>query len=70
MTSSNGNIIRVTGPLCVEFFGDRWIHLTKANDAEFWCVFFICAWTNGWVNNRDIDDLRRYRAHYDVTVIL
>ena len=29
----------------------------------------ICAWTNGWVNNRDIDDLRRHRAHYDVAVM-
>ena len=26
----------------------------------------ICAWTNGWVNNRDSGDLRRHRAHYDV----
>ena len=25
----------------------------------------ICAWTNGWVNNRDAGDLRRHRAHYD-----
>ena len=31
--------------------------------------FFICAWTNGWVSNRDADDLRRHRAHYDVTVM-
>ena len=31
-------------------------------------VFFICAWTNGWVNNRDAGDLRRHRAHYDVLV--
>ena len=29
----------------------------------------ICAWTNGWVNNRDAGDLRRHRAHYDVTVM-
>ena len=29
----------------------------------------ICAWTNCWVNNRDAGDLRRYRAHYDVTVM-
>ena len=29
----------------------------------------ICAWTNGWVNNREAGDLRRYRAHYDVTVM-
>ena len=32
-------------------------------------VFIICAWTNGWVYNRDVGDLRRHRAHYDVTVI-
>ena len=30
----------------------------------------ICAWANGWANNRDAGDLRRYRAHYDVTVII
>ena len=29
----------------------------------------ICAWTNGGVNNRDAADLRRRRAHYDVTVM-
>ena len=28
----------------------------------------ICAWTNGWANNRDAGDLRRNRAHYYVTV--
>ena len=37
MKSSNGNIFRVTGPLCGEFTGDRWIPLTKASDAELWC---------------------------------
>ena len=31
--------------------------------------FFICAWTNGSVNNRVAGDLRRHRAHYDVTVM-
>ena len=29
----------------------------------------ICFWINGWVNNREAGDLRRYRAHYDVTVM-
>ena len=24
---------------------------------------------NGWVNNREAGDLRRYRAHYDVIVM-
>ena len=30
----------------------------------------ICVWINGWVNNREAGDLRRHRAHYDVTVML
>ena len=30
----------------------------------------IHAWTSGWVNNRDDDDLGRHRTHYDVTLIL
>ena len=29
-----------------------------------------CAWRNGWVNNHAAGDLRRHRAHYDVTVML
>ena len=29
----------------------------------------ISAQINGWVNNRDADDLRRNRAHYDVIVL-
>ena len=30
----------------------------------------ICVWKkNGWVNNREAGDLKRYRAHYDVTVM-
>ena len=30
----------------------------------------ICAWPNGWVNNRDTGDLRHHRAHYDVTIMM
>ena len=30
----------------------------------------ICAWINLWVNNREADDLRRYRARYDVSVMM
>ena len=32
MTSSNGNIFRVTDPLCKEFTGHRWIPHTKTSD--------------------------------------
>ena len=30
---------RVTGHLCEEFTGYRWIPRTKASDAELWCFF-------------------------------
>ena len=40
MTSSNGNIFRVTGHLCGEFTGPRWIPHTMASDAELWCLLW------------------------------
>ena len=40
MTSSNGYIFRVTGHLCGEFTGPRWIPHTKASDAELWCFLW------------------------------
>ena len=57
---------RVTGHLCVEFTGPRWIPRTKASDAELWCFLWSASWINGWVNNREADDLRRHRALYEV----
>ena len=30
----------------------------------------IWVWINGWVNNHEAGDLRRYRGHYDVRVML
>ena len=30
----------------------------------------ICAWMNAWVNNHEAGDLRRHRAHYDVSVMI
>ena len=66
MTSSNGNIFRVTGPLCGEFTGE----LTNKGQWRGDLMFsLICAWINDWVNNREADDLRRHHAHYDVTVM-
>ena len=67
MTSSYGNIFRVTGPLCGEFTGHQWIPLTKASDADF--CFSICVWIKYWINNPEAGDLRRHRGHYDVTVM-
>ena len=70
MTSSKGNPFHVTGLLCGEFTGHRWIPLTKASDAELWCFLWSAPWINGWVNNREAGDLRRHRAHYDVTAMI
>ena len=40
MTSSNGNIFRVTGPLWGDTTGYRWIPLTKTSEAEFLCFLW------------------------------
>ena len=70
VTSWNGNIFRITGPLCGEFTGLRWIPHTKASDAELSCFFFIGALLNAWVNTRGAGDFKFYCAHYVVTVML
>ena len=57
MSSSNGNIFCVTGPLWGEFTSHRWIPLTKASAFMF---SVICAWTNGWANHRDAGDWKSY----------
>ena len=59
--SSNGNIFRVTGHFCGEFTGPQ-----RRGTLMF---SLICAWINGWVNNRETGDFRRHGAHYDVTVV-
>ena len=40
ITLSKEDIFRVTGPLCGEFTGHRWISHTKASNAEFWCFLW------------------------------
>ena len=62
MTSSNGNIFRVTGPLCGEFTP----HKGQWRGALMF--YLICTWINGWVNNTDTGDMRRHRAHYDIAI--
>ena len=54
----------------------RGIHRSPVNSPHKgqWCgalmFSLICVWINGWVNNSQAGDVRRYRAHYDVTVML
>ena len=50
----------------------RGIHRSQVNKGQWrgaFIVSLICARINGWVNNGDACDLRRHRAHYDITVI-
>ena len=68
MTSSNGNIFHVAGPLWGKppvtsgFSSQRpvtWI----------FDVFFMCAWTNDWANSPDAGDTRYHAAQCDITVM-
>ena len=69
MTSSNGNIFPRYWPFV------RGIQRAPVNSPHKgqWrgALMFslICTWINGWINNREAGDLRRHRAHYDVTVM-
>ena len=53
----------------------RRIHRSQMNSQHKgqWCgalmFSLICAWINGWVNNREAGDLRRHRTQYDATVM-
>ena len=64
MTSSNGNISRVTGPLC------GWVRSSRKGQWRGALIFsLICAWIKVWVNNCEAGDLRCHRAHYAVDVM-
>ena len=69
MTTSNGNISRVTGHLCGEFTDPGEFPTQRPVTRSFDVFFEICVWINCWVNNGEAGDLRRYRAHCDVTVM-
>ena len=69
MTSSNESNFRVTGPLCGEFIGDRWIPHTMASHAELWCILWSSP-EQTVEQTIEIGDLRRHRACYGVTVMI
>ena len=66
MTSSNGNIFSVTGPLCREFTGYQWNTLKKASEAGIWC--FLWSAPEQTVETPVI--LRCHRAHYEGNVMI
>ena len=68
MTSLNGNIFHVTGPLSGESTSHQWIPLTKASDTQLCCFLWsVPEKTNA--NNWDTCVLRGHCSHYDVTVM-
>ena len=40
MTSSNGNIFSITGPLWGEFTSQQWLPLTKDSGLKLWCFLW------------------------------
>ena len=68
VTSSNGNIFRVTGPLCGEFTGPGEFPTQRPVTRSF-DVSLICVCINDWVNNGEAGDLRCHRRHYGVNVM-
>ena len=69
MTSSNGNIFRVIVPLCRGIYRSPVDSSHKGQWRGALMFSLIYAWINCWVNNREAGNLRRHRAHYDVTVM-
>ena len=69
MTSSDGNIFRVTGPLWGEFTGHRWIP-SQGPVARSFAAFFDLRLHKRLSNNRGAGILRHHHAHYDVTVMV
>ena len=69
VTSSNGNIFRVTSHLC----GNSPVtgeFPAKGPRRGALMFYLICAWINGWGNIHESGDLRCCCAHCDVTVML
>ena len=61
-----GNAFRIPGHLWGESTGG-FSHRGQWRGALMFSL--IRAWTNGWANNRDTGDLRRYPVHYEVTAV-
>ena len=69
MTSLDGNIFHITGPLCGEFTGHRWIPWQKPVTRSFDVFFDLRLNKRSSKQSRDVGDLRRHRARYNVIVM-
>ena len=80
------NPFRITGPLCGDQWPvtpppppphtttttttHTHTHTLKGQWRGALNFSLICAWINGWANNHEAGDLRRHRAHNDVTLMV
>ena len=75
MTSLNGNIFRVTGPLCGEFTDPGEVPAQRPVTRSFDAAFHLrlnkrlSNYIYIYISNRDAGDMRRHCGHYDVNVI-
>ena len=69
MTSSNGDIFQRYWPFVWRIHRSLMNSPHKGQWRGTLMFSVICVRINDWVNNREAGDLRRYRAHNDVTVI-
>ena len=69
MTSSNGNISALLAPCA----GNSPVPVNSPHKGQWGRALMfslICVWINSWVNSHEAGDLRRYRAHYDVIIMM
>ena len=72
VTSSNGNIVLLYWPF-VRRIHPPWVKSPHKGQWRGALTFYlICAWINSWEkqNNDEAADLRRHRAHFDVTLMI
>ena len=70
MTSSNGNIFRVIGPLWGESNSQRWIPPHKGQDAELCCFLWSAPEQTVKQTIETLVIWDAGRAHYDATVMV
>ena len=63
MTSSNGNIFRITSSSWKRVHRSSMNSTHKGRRRGALMFSLICSWRNGWTNHQEAGDLRRHRAH-------
>ena len=65
-----GHQLETFSALLAIFAGNSPVNSPHKGQRRGALMFSLICVSNGWVNNREAGDLRRYRAHYDVIVMV